>query len=200
MNNEHSNDCNASNEESNIDSTDCAQENKQSNQQESNQNDNKQETNDVNTNEANEWKEKYIRVYADFENVKKRLEREKYQALEYANEAILKDFLPIIDTLESAYNGISDDEENPTLKSIKDGIKLTLDNFTKVLNKHRVEELPCDSGFDPNIHEAIMQTSDENKEHGTIDKVFQKGYKYKDRILRPAMVSTIKNNKGATNE
>lgn len=185
MNNENSNDC-KSNEESNIDSTDSTQE--ESDIKETNQNDNTQETN-----ETNEWKEKYIRVYADFENVKKRLEREKYQALEYANEAILKDFLPIIDTLESAYNGISNDEENPALKSIKDGIKLTLDNFTKVLNKHKVEELPCDSGFDPNMHEAIMQVNDENKEHGTIDKVFQKGYKYKDRILRPAMVSTVKN-------
>lgn len=149
---------------------------------------------EANANEVNEWKEKYIRVHADFENVKKRLEREKYQALEYANEAILKDFLPIIDTLESAYNGISDEEENNALKSIKDGIKLTLDNFTKALNKHGVEEVACDGEFNPNIHEAIMQTSDESKENGAIGSVFQKGYKYKDRILRPAMVSTIKNN------
>lgn len=57
-----------------------------------------------------------------------------------------------------------------------------------------MEVVACDGEFDPNIHEAIMQTSDDSKENGAIGNVFQKGYKYRDRVLRPAMVSTIKNN------
>lgn len=142
-----------------------------------------------------ELEEKYLRVYADFENAKKRLEREKYQSLEYANEGILIDLLPILDTLESAIGGIKNTQDSKeSIKNIEDGIKLTIDNFLKVLQKHGISLIDTSGEFDPNIHNAIMQVKDENKEDGEISQVMQKGYKYKERIIRPSMVSITKNN------
>lgn len=146
-----------------------------------------------------ELEDKYLRAYADFENVKKRLEREKYSALEYANESILKDFIPILDTLESALKSmeISDVkdgiESKNIIKNIENGIQLVIDNFNKVLSKYKVEEIPTNVDFDPNVHDAILQVKDSNKENGDIAQVIQKGYKYKDRLLRPSMVSIVKN-------
>lgn len=142
-----------------------------------------------------ELEEKYLRAYADFENTKKRMEREKYHSLEYANENILKDFLPILDTLESALNGIDLNlESSENVKNISKGIELTIDNFLKALNKHNVEIISTDCEFDPNVHNAIMQVKDEDKNDGDIAKVIQKGYKYKDRVIRPSMVAITKNN------
>lgn len=141
-----------------------------------------------------ELEEKYIRTHADFENTKKRLERNKNQYLEYANENILKDFLPILDTLESALNGISSTSvSEESIKNIEAGIKLIIDNFMKALNKNNVEVIDTNSSFDPNLHNAIMQVKDESKEDGEIAQVIQKGYKYKERIIRPSMVSITKN-------
>lgn len=141
-----------------------------------------------------ELEEKYIRAYAEFENIKKRLEREKYQSLEYANEQILKDLLPILDTLESALNSTNESEESSdSIKNIKKGIELTIENFIKVFSKHSVEIISTEGEFDPNVHNAIMQVKCEDKLDGEIAQVIQKGYKYKDRVIRPSMVAITKN-------
>ncbi|MDY5950786.1 MULTISPECIES: nucleotide exchange factor GrpE [Helicobacter] len=134
--------------------------------------------------------DQYLRTHADFENVKKRLEKEKAQALEYANQNILKDLLPIIDTLEKALESAN---ALPSGDKIAEGLNLVLGNFSKVLGKHGVEAINTEDGFDPNLHEAIMQVKDDEKEDGAIKQVLQKGYKYKERTLRPAMVSIVKN-------
>lgn len=142
-----------------------------------------------------ELEEKYLRAYADFENTKKRMERDKYQALEYANEAILRDFLPILDTLESALNGINEvADSTQSVEKIKEGILLTIDNFLKAFSKNGVELIDTSGEFNPNLHNAIMHVRDENKEDGEISQVLQKGYKYKERVIRPSMVSITKNN------
>lgn len=140
--------------------------------------------------------EKYIRAYAEFDNVKKRLEREKYQSLEYANEQILKDFLPILDTLESALEStknVDGEAMTETLEKTREGIQLTIDNFLKAFSKHSVERISTEGEFDPNVHNAIMQIPSEGKADGEIAQVIQKGYKYKDRVIRPSMVAITKN-------
>lgn len=140
--------------------------------------------------------EKYIRAYAEFDNVKKRLEREKYQSLEYANEQILKDFLPILDTLESALEStknVDSEAMEKTLEKTREGIALTIDNFLKAFSKHSVERISTEGEFDPNLHNAIMQIKSEGKADGEIAQVIQKGYKYKDRVIRPSMVAITKN-------
>lgn len=137
--------------------------------------------------QLDEWKDKYVRAHADFENVKKRLERDKNQALEYAYEKIAKDLLPIIDTLDRAKEAAKDHS------AILEGINLTQDNLLKALQKHGIEEISTSGEFDPNLHECIMQVQNEELKDGDIAQVLQKGYAYKERTLRPAMVAIVKN-------
>ena len=141
-----------------------------------------------------EAEDKYLRVHADFENVKKRLEREKYQAIDYASERFAKDLLSPIDTLEMAMLSVAtaDLSAEELLEKLKEGIELTIKNFNTAFEKHDITVVETDGHFDPNFHNAIMQVEDESKEDGDIVQVMQKGYKYKERLLRPAMVSICK--------
>lgn len=135
-----------------------------------------------------ELEEKYMRAYADFENVKKRLERDKNQALEYAYEKIAKDLLPILDALDNAKAAAKEHS------AILEGIALVQDNFLKILSRHGVEAIDTSGEFDPNLHECIMQVAKPEAQDGQIAQVMQQGYKYKERTLRPAMVAVVKNN------
>jgi len=139
--------------------------------------------------------DKYLRNNADFENIKKRMEKEKTMAISYAHEQFARDMLPIIDALEMAANtseveeGVSTEE---LLKKVKEGVNLTIEQFRKTFEKHGIELVNIDGVFDPNFHEAVMQIESDEKPAGNILQVFQKGYKIKDRVLRPAMVSIVK--------
>lgn len=135
-----------------------------------------------------EAEDKYLRAYADFENIKKRLEKEKYTAIDYASEKFAKDLLPVIDALEMAVK-IEDKEQ---FDKVKEGIQLTLNNLLDAFGKHDIKPVEHDAGFDPNMHEAVMQVSEEDKEDNAVVQVLQKGYKYKERILRPSLVSINK--------
>lgn len=138
--------------------------------------------------------DKYLRVHADFENTKKRLEREKYQLLDYAYEKFAKDLLPVIDSLDMALASSNNENADKAelLEKLKEGISLTMDNFIKVFKNHGVEIVGTNEGFDPHLHEAIMQTPSEAHDEGAIVAVLQKGYKYKERVLRPALVNVCK--------
>lgn len=135
-----------------------------------------------------EAEEKYLRAYADFENIKKRLEKEKYTAIDYASEKFAKDLLPVIDALEMALQ--IDDKEQ--FDKVKEGVQLTLNNLLDVFGKHNIKPVEHDEGFDPNVHEAVMQVSEEDKEDNAVVQVMQKGYKFKERVLRPSLVSINK--------
>ncbi len=135
-------------------------------------------------------KDQYVRAFADFENTKKRLERDKSQSLEYANERIMNDLLPVLDTLEKALESA---QSNPQATAIAEGLQLTLEGFIKVLNKHGVEVIATEGEFDPNLHECLMQVPHEEKNDGEILQTLQKGFVYKQRVLRPSMVSVVKN-------
>ncbi len=141
-----------------------------------------------------ELEEKYLRAHAEFENLKKRLEKEKATAVAYANELFARDMLSIIDALDSAANIKESKEVKPEelFEKIKEGIDLTVEQFKKAFEKHGIELIDVSGEFDPNIHEAVMQVDSEEKDSGEILQVFQKGYKIKDRVLRPAMVSIAK--------
>ena len=137
-----------------------------------------------------ESEEKYLRVHADFENIKKRLEREKYQAIDYASEKFAKDLLAPIDTLEMALKSANVDlDAAELLGKLKEGIELTIKNFNTTFEKHNISKIDTDGEFDPNIHNAVMQVDSENHETGQIVAELQKGYMLKDRLLRPSMVS-----------
>jgi len=133
--------------------------------------------------------DRYHRVHADFENIKKRLEKEKYQALEYSNEKFAKDLIPVIDALEGAIKAKDAEADAETLlEKVSEGVELTMKQFLSILEKHGVKPVSEDEPFDPNIHNAVQQMDSENHETGEIVSTFQKGYKYKGRTLRDAMV------------
>ena len=141
-----------------------------------------------------ELEDQYLRVHAEFENMRKRLEKEKMSAVAYANELFARDMLPIIDALDSA-SALKENEETKKeelFEKVKEGIDLTVDQFKKSFEKHGIELVDISGEFDPNFHEAVMQVDHEEKNSGEIVQVFQKGYKIKDRLLRPAMVSIVK--------
>ena len=134
-------------------------------------------------------KDKYARVHADFDNIKKRLEREKYTAVEYANEKFAKDMIPVLDALDGAMKSIDADGDKAELfDKLKEGIELTHKSFLTQLDKHGVTLVSHDEPFDPNIHNAIQAMDSEEVESGQIVQTFQTGYKYKNRPLREAMV------------
>lgn len=139
--------------------------------------------------ELTELKDKYARVHADFENIKKRLEREKYSAVEYANEKFAKDMIPVMDSLQMALAStdatLAADE---LLGKLKEGIELTIKQLNTSFEKHGVVMVSHDEPFDPNIHNAVQSVDSDEVESGQIVQTFQTGYKYKDRALREAMV------------
>jgi len=128
---------------------------------------------------------------AEFENIKKRLEKEKMQSIAYAHESFARDLLAVIDSLDNA-NAAMDNIEEVNAEKIKEGIDLTVDQFKKIFEKNGIELVEIASGFDPNFHEAMMKVDSDEHNEGDIVQVFQKGYKIKDRVLRPAMVSIAK--------
>jgi molecular chaperone GrpE len=134
-------------------------------------------------------KDKYARVHADFDNIKKRLEREKYTAVEYSNEKFAKDMIPVMDSLQMAIASASTNAEPAELiEKLKEGMELTLKQLTTSLEKHGVTMVSHDAPFDPNIHNAIQSVASDTVESGQIVQTFQTGYKYKERPLREAMV------------
>jgi molecular chaperone GrpE len=136
-----------------------------------------------------EAEDKFLRTHADFENIKKRLEREKYNAIDYASEKFAKDLLAPIDALQMAILSASADiPAEDLVEKLKEGIELTVKAFNKAFEKHDITEVEYDE-FNPDYHNAVMKTDSEDVNSGEIVQVMQKGYKFKDRLLREAMVS-----------
>jgi molecular chaperone GrpE len=136
-----------------------------------------------------ELKDKYARVHADFDNIKKRLEREKYVALEYANEKFAKDLIPVLDSLDGALGSLESELSPEELYAkLKEGIELTHKQLLSALEKNGVTKVDHSESFDPNIHNAVQSVDSDEVESGQIVQTFQTGYKYRDRVLREAMV------------
>ena len=145
--------------------------------------------------EANEWKDKYLRAHADFENTKKRLNKDKSMAISYANESFSKDILAVMDSFDQALLAISkaeEEESSEVIDKMKEGVTLTYEQLKKILEKNSIIEIDSDGEFNPNLHQVIMQVDSDEHEDGHIVQVMQKGYMIKDRVLRPSMVSTKK--------
>jgi molecular chaperone GrpE len=143
--------------------------------------------------EAADYKDKYLRAHADFENSKKRLEKDKMNAVSYANESFAKDILAVMDSFENALASMEGNEDSSeVLEKMKEGVNLTYEQLKKILEKNHIKEVETEGEFDPEVHQAIMQVESDAHQTGDIVQVMQKGYMIKDRVLRPAMVSTCK--------
>ncbi len=140
-------------------------------------------------NQLAEFQDKYARVHADFDNIKKRLEREKYSALEYANEKFAKDLIPVVDSLSMAIGATAiEADANVLLEKLKEGVELTMKQLLSVLEKHGVTAVDESEPFNPDIHNAVQRVDSDAHESGEIVNTFQKGFRYKERTLRDAMV------------
>ncbi len=130
--------------------------------------------------------ERILYLQADFENFKKLKAKEKQDTLKYANEIIVKELLPVVDNLEMALKHAESTED---YKGIHEGVKITLNEFLKVLEKAGV--IPVEAlgqKFDPNFHEAFYQEEREDVEPDTVVAELQKGYLLKERLIRPSRV------------
>jgi len=141
-------------------------------------------------NELSEITDKFYRASADFENLKKRMEKEKDSAVSYASEGFAKDLLPIIDALEEAAK--IDVEGNELADKIETGVKQCIGLFIKTFEKYGIVPIATDAGFDPSVHNAISMIEVDGANSGDIVQVYQKGYMYKQRVLRAAMVVVAK--------
>lgn len=142
-------------------------------------------------NEVEEYKDKLLRLGADFENYKRRMEREQAARMKYAGEPVLKEMLSVTDNLERAVEqgAKQDSDSEHALSALLEGVQLTHRYLLSTLEKFEVTAIESvEQPFDPNIHEAMtMETSDTIPVNHIISE-FEKGYYYKDRLLRAAKV------------
>jgi molecular chaperone GrpE len=136
--------------------------------------------------EAALWKDKYVRLYADLENTKKRLIRSSAQEVEAEKEVLLRDVLPVADGLDLALMHTSNEEDS---RNLLQGIELIRNILNKFFDKYNVKAIDAwGKPFDPRLHEAIGVTPHPKFPPNTVVKVEQKGYLYRDKLLRPAQV------------
>ncbi|MBI4523924.1 MAG: nucleotide exchange factor GrpE [Deltaproteobacteria bacterium] len=140
--------------------------------------------------EAKENHDRYLRQLADLENFKKRMAREKADAIRYANEGLARDLLPVLDNLERA---VEHARGGGNGKTLLEGIEMVLKGFLDVFSKHGVTQVSAVGQlFDPKKHEAIAHVESEQHAPNTVISEYHKGYYLLDRLLRPALVTVAK--------
>ncbi len=142
-------------------------------------------------NEVEQWQDRALRAAADFENYKKRMERERIAMLKYSGEPIFRELLPVVDNLERAVdqgaaNGV---ETEQNVKALLEGVELTLKSLRATLEKFEVKAIESIGGpFDPTVQEALSMEASDSVPANHVVAEFEKGYRYKDRLLRAARV------------
>ena len=151
--------------------------------------------------ELKKWKELALRYAAEVENLKKTFKREKEQYYKFALEAVFKELLPSIDNLERSLEAFS---QSKNMDALKEGVELSLKILVQTLGKFGLTQFVPKIGekFEPYLHEALSTEEHPEIPNGRITKVYQKGYKLHDRLLRPALVSvsTKKETQESSNE
>lgn len=143
------------------------------------------------TREAAEAHDKYLRTYAEFENYRKRMQRDLADFRKYANEQLALELLPVVDHLGLALKHAAEAGENN--QGLRQGVELVYKQFRDVLEKFGVKPFAAEGEpFDPAKHDAVMQDATDAVPENTVVKVFQDGYGYHDKVLRHAKVSVAK--------
>ncbi len=132
--------------------------------------------------------EKMLRNQAELVNFKRRKEEEVSHMMKYCNEDILKSLLPIIDNFERGLM-MDDNDLSDEVSKFLSGFKMIYTDIIGIMNKNEVKEIEAEGiEFDPKVHQAVLMDHDDAKPHGVVLEVLQKGYMYKDKVIRPAMV------------
>jgi len=143
-------------------------------------------------------KDTLLRKTAESENLRKRLEKEKDDAVKYANKSFARDLLAVLDNFERINGNIASVRDkinaDPSLKAYFDGIAICEKELLSTFQKYGISRIEVSAGtpFDHDLHQAMCEVDDDQQPAGTVVKVFQTGYKYHDRLLRPVMVSVSK--------
>ncbi len=141
--------------------------------------------------ELKEYKEKVLRLAAELENFKKRIEREKTEYLKFALEDFVKELLPFLDNLERA---VATARESRDIDKLVEGLELTLSSYTKTLERFGLKAFVAEGKkFDPKLHEALSVQEQEGVEDDIVIKDLLKGYTLHEKVLRPALVIVSKN-------
>jgi len=143
-----------------------------------------------------ELQEKLARTLAEMENQRRRFEKEKDDAFEYGGFSFARESLNLIDNFDRAKQSLESDEKikgTDTLKKTLEHLDIVKKDLISIFKKNNIEEIiAIDKKLDPNLHQAMMEIEDENKEPGTIVQEIQRGFKMKDRLLRPSLVAVSK--------
>ena len=147
-------------------------------------------------NKIKELEEKLARTLAEMENQRRRFEKEKDDAFEYGGFSFARESLNLIDNFDRAKQSLENDEkikESDVLKKTLEHLDIVKKDLISIFKKNNIEEIVAlDKKLDPNLHQAMMEVEDNNKEPGTIVQEIQKGFKMKDRLLRPSLVAVSK--------
>jgi len=149
-------------------------------------------------NKAAENYDKYVRAMAELDNYKKRTLREKTEAIRYGNENLLREILPLADSMERALGHACSSDD---FEAFKEGLRMLQEQFLSCLQKHGVERIEAvGKDFDPNVHEAMLQVESDEHEDSKVVGEFEKGYLLNGRLLRPAKVSVCRRGKKDGNQ
>ena len=139
-------------------------------------------------NKVSSLQESLLRNQAELQNYKKRKDEETDKIMKYKDEELIKELLPIIDNFERAIK-MDDNDLSDEVSKFLEGFKIIYTNTINILEKFQVKAIEADGvEFDPTYHHAVLTDHDESKPEGVVLEVLQKGYMYKDRVIRPAMV------------
>jgi len=141
--------------------------------------------------ERDEYYQKWLNVHAEYENTRKRMEKEKYDHIKFANEGIIAQLFPIVDNFDMAFSAM---EKADDKAAVMDGISMVQKEFHRILEEYGVSVVETKGKqFDPNVHEAVMAEETDEYEDGAIVEEIRPGYTLNGRLLRPAQVRVAKN-------
>ena len=144
-----------------------------------------------------EINDKYVRLYAEFENYKKRVNKDKEELVKYGNESLLYELLPVVDSLELALKHAADTVSDGLVQ----GVDITLKELHKTLEKFGLKGIKADGEpFDPAVHHAMMQVERSDVDENTVVEELRKGYMLNDKVLRPSLVAVSKKPAGSREE
>ena len=143
-----------------------------------------------------ELEDKLARTFAEMENQRRRFEKEKDDAFEYGGFSFARESLNLLDNLERSKASLENDDKlknTETLKKVIEHLDIVNKDIISIFKKNNIEQIKSiNEKLDPNLHQAMMEIEDENKENGIILKEIQKGFMMKDRLLRPSLVGVAK--------
>ncbi|RJQ38086.1 MAG: nucleotide exchange factor GrpE [Nitrospiraceae bacterium] len=147
--------------------------------------------------ELGQEKDRYLRLYAEFDNYKKRVARDKEELIKYGNESLLYELLPVIDNLEMAMKHSSNDTASSATGGsgggVAQGVEITLKEFLRVIDKFGLSPIEASGRmFDPSLHHAMLQIERDDIDENMVVEELRKGYMLREKVLRPSLVAVSK--------